>query len=138
MHRGVQWAVPPCLARGSTHYIVVPCRDGLVTVEGRAGTTRVSGPCRAYGNGSSCHRAGPSCWPVSPSCQPIVQAHSVNPSCQPIVPAHHASPSCQPIVQAHSTSPSCQPIKPIEKLFEFGYFFFIKFLKCPSQQLYNG
>ena len=45
--RGVQWAVPPGLARGPAHYIVVSCRAGPVTVVGRAGTTRVSGPCRA-------------------------------------------------------------------------------------------
>ena len=47
MARGVQWAVPPGLARGPAHYIVVPCRAGPVTVVGRVGTTRVSGPCRA-------------------------------------------------------------------------------------------
>ena len=45
--RGVQWAVPPGLACGPTHYIVMLCRAGPVTVVGRAGTTRVSGPCRA-------------------------------------------------------------------------------------------
>ena len=45
--RGVQWTVPPGLARGPAHYIVVSCRAGPVTVVGRAGTTWVSGPCRA-------------------------------------------------------------------------------------------
>ena len=45
--RGVQWVVPPGLARGPAHYIVVPCRAGPVTVVGWAGKTRVSGPCRA-------------------------------------------------------------------------------------------
>ena len=78
--RGVQWAVPPGLARGPTHYIVVP----------RLRKWPIVPPCR----------------PVSPSCQPIVLAHSASLSCQPIVPAHHASPSCQPIVPAHRASPS--------------------------------
>ena len=45
--KGVRWAVPPGLACGPAHYIVVSCRAGPVTVVGRAGTTWVSGPCRA-------------------------------------------------------------------------------------------